>query len=416
MLRKGAAADVVTALVKETKADAIYWNRRYGAAREIDARIKKQLKADGVAAHSFNGSLLVEPMDLRNGSGDAYKVYTPFWRALQQTLALPPASPEPRQLHSFGNVKSDQAADWGLHPSGPDWSAGLADTWTPGETGARQRLREFLKDAIHGYAGNRDLPAMDCSSHLSPHLHFGEISPAQVWRAAMHALDDGAAPARDIQKFLSELAWRDFSHHLLFDDPKMTRLSWRREFEDVAWRKVPKKEFAAWSKGLTGYPIVDAGMRQLWATGYMHNRVRMIAASFLTKDLLAHWRKGEEWFWDTLVDADEANNAMGWQWIAGSGADAAPYFRVFNPVLQGEKFDPKGEYIRQWVPELAELPAKLIHKPWEASAAELTAAGVTLGETYPEPMLDHAAARKRALDAYGEVKKSGIREDAGEQA
>jgi deoxyribodipyrimidine photo-lyase len=417
ILRRGQAEAEIASLLRETGADAVYWNRRYGAARETDARIKKALQGRGVEAHSFNGALLVEPMDLKNGSGEPYKVFTPFWRALQQAIALPPVSPEPRQLGSCGEVKSAAVADWALHPAAPDWSEGLARTWTPGEAGARKRLRDFLKDEINGYAGNRDLPALDCSSHLSPHLHFGEISPAQIWRAAIHAQEEAVACERDIQKFLSELAWRDFSHHLLFHDPKMTHLSWRREFEDVAWRRLPEKEFRAWSRGLTGYPIVDAGMRQLWATGYMHNRVRMIAASFLTKDLLGHWRKGEQWFWNTLVDADEANNAMGWQWVAGSGADAAPYFRVFNPVLQGEKFDPEGAYVRTWAPELAGLPDRYIHKPWEAPALELAAAGVTLGVTYPEPILDHGFARKRALDAYGDIKQSTkVRVRAGEQA
>jgi deoxyribodipyrimidine photo-lyase len=417
VLRRGRAEAELAGLVKETGADAVYWNRRYGAAREIDARIKKILKGQGVEAHSFNGALLVEPMDLKNGSGEPYKVFTPFWRALQQSIVVPPASPEPRSFVSNGEVATAEVADWALHPAGPDWSEGLARTWTPGEAGAAQRLRDFLKDAIHGYAGNRDLPALGCSSHLSPHLHFGEIGPAQVWRAAMSAQDAGAASERDIQKFLSELAWRDFSHHLLFHDPGMTHLSWRREFENVAWRELPAEEFRSWADGLTGYPIVDAGMRQLWATGYMHNRVRMITASFLAKDLLGHWRKGEEWFWDTLVDADEANNAAGWQWVAGSGADAAPYFRVFNPVLQGEKFDPEGAYVRQWVPELAAMPARFIHRPWEAPAVERAAAGVTLGVTYPEPMLDHGFARKRALEAYSEVKKSAtVREGAGKKS
>jgi deoxyribodipyrimidine photo-lyase len=266
--------------------------------------------------------------------------------------------------------------------------------------GARKRLRDFLKDAITGYAEGRDRPDQNHTSRLSPHLRFGEISPHQIWRAASHAQEAGEAPARDIQKFLSEIAWRDFSHHLLYNDPEMGHLSWRRQFEDVDWRTGSKSELEAWRRGQTGYPIVDAGMRELWTTGYMHNRVRMIVASFFAKDLLVHWRKGEQWFWDTLVDADEANNANGWQWTAGTGADAAPYFRVFNPVLQGEKFDPKGEYVSKWVPELGKLPAKWVHAPWDAPTSVLAEAGVTMGETYPKPIVDHDFARKRALAAY----------------
>ena len=399
VLRKGAAEAVLAKLVKETAPDAVYWNRRYGPARKIDERIKKALKADGIEAESFNGSLLAEPFAMKTGTGGDYKVFTPFWKALQPNLVMPEAAAEPRTFIPFGGVRSDEIADWNLHPSKPDWSAGLAKAWTPGELGARKRLRDFLKTA-DGYATGRDRPDEDQTSRLSPHLHFGEISPHQIWRAAAHVQEAGEVPARDIQKFLSEVAWRDFSHHLLYHDPQMGHLSWRRQFEEVDWRTGSKAELEAWKRGQTGYPIVDAGMRQLWATGFMHNRVRMIVASFFAKDLLVHWRKGEQWFWDTLVDADEANNANGWQWTAGTGADAAPYFRVFNPVLQGEKFDPKGEYVSAWVPELSKLPAKWVHAPWDAPSAVLAEAKVTLGETYPKPIIDHDFARKRALAAY----------------
>ena len=400
ILRMGAAESVLAALIKEIAPDAVYWNRRYGPARKIDERIKKSLKVNGIEAESFNGSLLAEPFAMKTGSGGDYKVFTPFWKSLRENLVMPDAAPEPREIRAFGNVKSDDLAGWKLHPSKPDWSAGIAKEWTPGELGARKRLRDFLKVAIDGYSEGRDRPDTDQTSRLSPHLHFGEISPHQIWRAATHAQEAGEAPARDIQKFLSEVAWRDFSHHLLYHDPQMGHLSWRRQFEDVDWRTGSKAELEAWKRGQTGYPIVDAGMRQLWTTGFMHNRVRMIVASFFAKDLLVHWRKGEQWFWDTLVDADEANNANGWQWTAGTGADAAPYFRVFNPVLQGEKFDPNGAYVAEWVPELAKLPAKWIHAPWDAPGAALAEAGVVLGETYPKPVIDHDFARKRALAAY----------------
>lgn len=400
ILRRGASEDVIAELVKETGAEAVFWNRRYGPARKIDERIKASLKAGGIEAHSFNGSLLAEPFALKTGAGGDFKVFTPFWKALQASIVIPAPAPEPRTLHAGGKVKSDYIDDWALHPVKPDWSGGMAAMWTPGEMGGRKRLRDFLAEQIDGYASNRDRPDIDGTSRLSPYLRFGEISPHQIWRAATMAQETGEAPARDVAKLLSEVAWRDFSYHLLYHDPQMGRLSWRRQFDSIDWRKGTKAELEAWKRGRTGFPIIDAGMRQLWTTGWMHNRVRMIVASFFAKDLLVHWRKGEEWFWDTLVDADEANNANGWQWTAGTGADAAPYFRVFNPVLQGEKFDPAGDYVRQWVPELAALPAKWIHKPSEAPTAALAEAGVKLGETYPEPVIDHDFARKRALETY----------------
>ncbi|MEQ1782347.1 MAG: deoxyribodipyrimidine photo-lyase, partial [Hyphomonadaceae bacterium] len=385
---------------KESGAEAVYWNRRYGPARKIDERIKAALKADDIAVESFNGSLLAEPFAIKTGSGGDFKVFTPFWKALQASLVVGAAAPEPRAILAGPRIRSDDIDDWRLHPSKPDWSGGMAEMWTPGEIGARKRLRDFLRSGMDGYAEGRDRPDQDHTSRLSPYLHFGEIGPLQAWRAATHAMEAGEAPARDVQKFLSEVAWRDFSHHLLYHDPQMGRLSWRRQFEQVEWRTGSKAELDAWKCGQTGYPIVDAGMRQLWATGFMHNRVRMIVASFFAKDLLVHWRHGEQWFWDTLVDADEANNANGWQWTAGTGADAAPYFRVFNPVLQGEKFDPKGDYVRVWAPELAGMPDKWIHHPWEAPAAVLADARITLGETYPRPILNHDLARKRALETY----------------
>ena len=400
VLRKGAAEQVIADVVRETNAETVYWNRRYGPARKIDERIKSSLKADGIEVESFNGSLLVEPFAIKTGSGGDFKVFTPFWKALQLNLVIGAPAPEPREIKTGPKVKTDNIDNWDLHPTKPDWSTGMAEMWTPGELGARKRLRDFLKDGIDGYAEGRDRPDRDATSRLSPYLHFGEISPQQAWRSATHAMEAGEAPARDIQKFLSEIAWRDFSHHLLYHDPQMGRLSWRRQFDTIEWRKGSKAELEAWKRGQTGYPIVDAGMRQLWATGWMHNRVRMIVASFFAKDLLVHWRRGEEWFWDTLVDADEANNANGWQWTAGTGADAAPYFRVFNPVLQGEKFDPAGDYVRTWVPELREMPPKWIHQPWAAPAAVLDEAGVVLSETYPEPIVDHDFARKRALETY----------------
>jgi deoxyribodipyrimidine photo-lyase len=290
-----------------------------------------------------------------------------------------------------------------LLPSNPDWSGGLRASWTPGEAGAASRASAFLDEALNGYARDRDRPDLAATSRLSPHLHFGEISPRALWHATRLRAEAQNAVARDAEKFLSELAWREFSHHLLFHTPDLPERNLRADFDRFPWRDDPSG-FRAWTRGETGYPIVDAGMRELWTTGWMHNRVRMIAASFLVKDLLIDWRKGAAWFWDTLVDADRANNSASWQWVAGCGADAAPYFRIFNPVLQGEKFDPEGAYVCRWCPELAKLPARWIHRPFEAPAAILDEAGVRLGANYPAPIVDHGRARSRALAAFDTIK------------
>jgi deoxyribodipyrimidine photo-lyase len=378
VLRRGPADREIPRLVRETGARAVYWNRRYGPVRHADAILKASLAADGVDALSCRASLLVEPFDLSPERGKypagGYKVFSPFWKAARQVYRPTAAHKAPRRFTDPG-VASDDVRSWALFPSAPDWSTGLAETWTPGEPSARARLQAFLDEQIEGYAARRDRPDIDGTSRLSPHLRFGEIGPDQVWRAATAAADR-SAPASDVEKFLAELGWREFSWHLLYHDPELHRLSWRRTYEQVDWRDPAEAGFRAWTRGRTGFPIVDAGMRQLWRTGWMHNRVRMIAASFLAKDMLVHWRHGEAWFWDTLVDADEANNPASWQWVAGTGADAAPYFRVFNPSAQAEKFDPDGEYVRRWVPE-ADDPS-----------------------VYPGPMLDHGAARERRIGAF----------------
>jgi deoxyribodipyrimidine photo-lyase len=287
-----------------------------------------------------------------------------------------------------------------LEPTAPNWAAGFGDIWIRGEPAARERLDTFLAKHFKGYATNRDMPGVTGTSRLSPHLRFGEISPRQVWHAVLDATRSGRSPApeSDAEKLLGEVVWRDFCYQLLHLYPGLPAAPHNRRFERFPWRD-DRAALKAWQRGRTGYPIVDAGMRQLWRTGWMHNRVRMIAASFLVKHLLVDWRRGEEWFWDTLVDADPANNAFSWQWIAGSGPDSAPFHRIFNPVAQGEKFDPEGDYVRVHVPELSRLPASHIHRPWEAPTAVLRAAGITLGETYPKPIVDHETARARALQA-----------------
>ncbi len=410
ILRRGPAEPAIAGLVAETCANAVVWNRRYEPwAVTRDARIRAALHAQGVEAESFNATLLCEPTDFANLQGQPYKVFTPFWKALRATILPPTPIAAPKHLSPLAKAPAgDPLESWALRPTQPDWAGGLDVLWTPGEAGAQARLDDFVDNAMLAYRERRNLPGEAGTSRLSPHLHFGEIGPWQVWRAATTA---AAAQTGDpfpagVETFLSEIAWREFAAHLLFHFPTIPVAPLRPEFARFPWRSDPAA-LIAWQKGLTGYPIIDAGMRELWTTGWMHNRVRMIVASFLIKHLLLDWREGEAWFWDTLVDADLASNAASWQWVAGSGADAAPYFRIFNPITQGEKFDPDGLYVRRWVPELARLPNDLLHAPWTASALELSAGRVRLGVDYPHPIVDHAVARARALAALSSLKASG---------
>jgi deoxyribodipyrimidine photo-lyase len=346
----------------------------------------------------------MEPWRIKTRQGEPYKVFTPFWKALR--AAMPPDRPLAAPEHVRGVMsgpESDRLDDWGLLPTMPDWAGGLREAWTPGEAGARARLEAFLEEGLDRYADGRDRPDRSGTSRLSPHLHFGEVSPRQAWHGALGAQASRDLPERQVGAFLRELGWREFCLHLLHHWPRLPVQAWRSDFAAFAWAE-DRAGLSAWQAGRTGYPIVDAGMRELWRTGWMHNRVRMVAASFLVKHLLIPWQDGEAWFWDTLVDADLASNAANWQWVAGSGADAAPYFRIFNPVLQGRRFDPDGAYVRQWVPELGRLPANHVHAPWEAPAAVLEGAGVRLGIDYPHPLVDHKAARKRALAAFDAIR------------
>ena len=402
-LRKGKMVEVVKALVDESGADTLLWNRRYDpAGMAADKALKQWARESDLAAESFDGHLLHEPSLLTTGNGGPYKVYTPFWRALASSDELRPPLGAPRALKGCdGPIEGMKLSALELLPSQPDWAGGLCTEWTPGEEGAQARLRSFFADALAGYGENRDLPGTVTTSRLSPHLAHGEITPYQIWDALKQ--EASSAPGGDIEKFRKEIAWREFCHHLLFHNPDLATKNYNSDFDAFPWRP-DKALLAAWQRGRTGYPIVDAGMRELWQTGWMHNRVRMVVASFLTKHLLQDWRQGEAWFWDTLVDADPASNPANWQWVAGSGADAAPYFRIFNPVLQGEKFDPDGAYVRRFVPELAKLPDRFIHKPWQAPETALSRAGVKLGETYPVPAVDHGRARERALAAHKEMK------------
>lgn len=371
VLRRGPAERVVRETVADIGAAAVYWNRRYGGPeRAVDAALKSGLRDDGVEVSSFAGSLLHEPWTVTTGGGTHFSVFTPFWRAC---LALPAPRaplPSPRHLDGVGRgPASDRLEDWDLLPTRPDWSEGLRETWVPGEAAARSRLRAFLDHDLPAYDRARDEPSAGATSLLSPRLRWGELSPFTVWHEAAEA--QGAAG------FLSELGWREFAWHTLYRFPRLATRNLRPEFDVFPWPRLHPSQLAAWQRGETGIPLVDAGMRELWHTGYMHNRVRMVTASFLVKNLLIDWRHGEQWFWDTLVDADEANNPFNWQWVAGSGADAAPYFRIFNPELQAKKFDPQALYVSQWA---SDAPT--------------------------EPIVDLGSTRKAALAAYDVVKRS----------
>ncbi len=407
VLRRGAAAEIVPEVARKVGAKAVYFSRQYEPwACRLENVIHAQLKRTeaSIEVLRYPGALLKEPAEIRTKEGGPFKVYTPFWRALNASgEPRKPLSPPTRLKAHNGYVEGEDLSDWNLLPKRPDWAGGLRETWTPGELGAQVRLETFLNAALTGYHDGRDRPDRESTSRLSPHLHFGELSPAAVWHTARSWASCEGYEGKALETFLKELVWREFSAHLLFHFPELPGEPLRTQFNAFPWHDDPEL-LRAWQQGRTGFPIVDAGMRQLWHTGWMHNRVRMIAASFLIKDLLIHWREGEAWFWDTLVDADLASNAASWQWVAGCGADAAPYFRIFNPVTQGEKFDPDGTYVRRWVPELARLPAKSIHAPWLASQRTLQDAGVVLGKTYPHPVVDHAEARKRALAGYEMVK------------
>jgi deoxyribodipyrimidine photo-lyase len=404
ILRRGDSGAALKTLVRETGAAAVYWNRRYEPASIArDAAVEAQLVVAGIETRSFNSALLFEPSTIANKQGNAFQVFTPFWRHCV-------AQPVPGEIDAPGGrlpaprrwPRSFTFAELGLRPA-VSWDTHLREAWVPGEAGALKRFRGFLARRLADYDQQRERPAMVGTSSLSPHLHFGEIGPRQIW-AAVRALskESGVFPAgRGALRFLTEVGWREFAYHLLYHFPHTPEQPLRSGFSRFPWAKdAGGAKLLAWQRGRTGYPIVDAGMRQLWATGWMHNRVRMIAGSFLVKHLRLAWTHGAAWFWDTLVDADLASNTLGWQWSAGCGADAAPYFRIFNPVLQGRKFDANGDYVRRWVPELAQLAVEFIHRPWEAPEAELARAGVTLGETYPRPIVDHATARREALAAW----------------
>ncbi|WP_152658720.1 cryptochrome/photolyase family protein [Devosia chinhatensis] len=391
----GLSLDVLKRVAGETGADSVHWNRRYGPdARELDKTIKASLREDGLDVSSHEGNVLAEPWTVETGQGKPYSVFTPFWKTLKaKDIARPLPAPRGK------SIKSDAVDTDYVEPA---WAEKLQHYWHHGEKAALSALDDFLEDKVEDYPEGRNVPAKDVTSRLSPHLRFGEISAREIWHRALAYAHAKPSKAGAIDKFLSELAWRDFSYHQLYHRDDISKVSMQPKYEGLEWRNAPK-QLTAWSKGATGFPIIDAGMRELWETGYMHNRVRMLVASLLTKNMLIDWRRGEDWFWDCLVDADEANNPASWQWVAGSGLDAAPYFRIFNPVTQGERFDGAGDYVRRWVPELGKMPDKWVHKPFEAPEEVLKSAGVVLGRTYPNPVVDLKSTRARALEAVSDL-------------
>ncbi len=404
LLRRGPSLAAIEALLAETGATAVFWQHRYEPTHSHQDRLVKQaLQARDIACHSDNGALLAEPWEIKTRSGGDYRVFTPFMKALQARglprrplpapVALPPLPPR---------LASLAVADLALLPR-IRWDTGIAGMWTPGESAAQARLQDFVQSRLTDYEQARDRPDLDGTSRLSAALHFGEISAVDTVFAvqALQADPAQASSDRGCERFIAEIGWREFGYHLLFRYPETVTVPFDRRFLDFPWRATGYDEdLVRWQQGQTGIPIIDAGMRQLWHIGWMHNRVRMLVASLLTKNLLIPWQCGETWFRETLVDADLASNVLGWQWTAGCGVDAAPYFRLFNPVTQSERFDPARAYIRQWVPELAKLPDRVIHRPWQASTDELRSAGVVLGKTYPWPCVDLMTSRTRVLDAY----------------
>lgn len=404
VLRRGDPARELVSVARDVGAAGVYWNRCYEPReRAVQEQAEYELTKRGHSVHTFDGSLLVDPARFLTKNSTPYQVFTPFWRAACLRDAFSPPVAAPTRIpkpHCWPHGL--QLEELELLP-GRNWTTGLAACWEPGEAAALKRWREFLESNLETYQATRNLPALAGTSRLSPHLHFGEITPRRVYHDTVRSLAAISCNSMDYENqtacFLSEIGWREFSYYILYHFPRTPHEPLRSSFADFPWESRPNW-LRAWQQGMTGYPIVDAGMRELWQTGWMHNRVRMIVASFLTKDLQIHWSEGARWFWDTLVDADLASNTLGWQWASGCGADAAPYFRIFNPVLQSQKFDPQGDYLRRWCPELARLPRKYLHDPGSAPSSELRCAGVKLGRDYPPPIVDHAVRRDLALSKW----------------
>ena len=401
---KGDALKILESLTKSYDVESISWNRCYEPWRiKRDKNIKSEIEKKGIEVNTFNGSLLWEPFNILKTDGTPYRVFSPYYRKGCLNAAPPRIPLKSPEISSLFKDEYNELTieDLSLIPK-VHWFDEMEKLWKPGEVGAQEKLYDFLDDGLVGYKEGRNFPSQKNVSQLSPHIHLGEISPNQVWYAAKQK-EDETGIEKDLAHFLSELGWREFSYNLLYHFPTLPRENLQKKFDNFPWQE--NTDFSdKWKKGHTGYPIVDAGMRELWQTGYMHNRVRMIVGSFLVKNLLLHWHEGEKWFWDCLIDADLASNSASWQWVAGSGADAAPYFRIFNPISQGIKFDPEGEYTKKFLPELKDLPIKYLYSPWEAPADVLEQANIKLGENYPKPIVDLKESREKALDAFDKIR------------
>lgn len=403
ILRKGSTASVMRELVEATQASSVFWNRRYLLSeRTVDAVVKEMMIDMGVEVKSFQASLLVEPWTTANKEGNPFKVYSPFWRSIKDHPIPKPLDLDFSKIQfAEENIECLGLEDLELIPKDKNWHETFHDFWKVSEMTAHDLLLNFIHQGVDGYAVDRDRPDFNGTSSLSPYLRWGQISPRQI----AHALGQNCdLNAKGPMVYLKEIYWREFAYYVMYHFPDTTDSPLQEKYKNFPWNE-DESTLSAWKWGKTGYPIVDAGMRQLYATGWMHNRVRMIVASLLVKHLLHNWHAGAKWFWDTLVDADLSSNTLGWQWSGGCGADAAPYFRIFNPMIQGMKFDPDGEYVKRWVPELASVPAKYIHQPWEATASELKSFGVTLGQEYPIPIIEHTFGRERALEALASLKQ-----------
>ena len=407
ILRRGDTLKILEEIIGQSNPNKLFFSRGY---EPYQCHIEDKIYArwhNAIAIKRYSGFMLYEPELIRTDNDEFYKVFTPFWKNYLQ-------QPAPKLITTSAGenldcaditLRQDSLDDWALLPKKPDWASGFHNCWKPGETGALRSLKRFISEGLNDYAEDRDYPAKAGTSLLSPHLHFGEISPTRIWQEIARHADTKTNCSSRALAFLRQLAWRDFSIYLLFNRPDLTSAPFRKEYRSFPWQKNDNA-LLAWHKGQTGYPIIDAGMRQLWQTGWMHNRVRLITASFLVKHLLIDWRAGETWFWDTLVDADLANNVSNWQWVAGCGADAAPYFRIFNPILQGKKFDPEGSYVKSWIPELKAIPDNYIHEPWLFRQHNHTGKSLGTLSAYPEPIIEHGIARRRALSVYQSYKKN----------
>lgn len=404
LIEKGNPISIWKKLIRKTNPEQVFWNRSYSPlAEERDEKIKEMLEKEGIEATICKSSLLLEPEEVKTNQGSYFKIFTPFYRAHKKICKLSPISPLPQKNKRNVRFSSLKIEDLKLLPKNA--SLDILQFWEIGERAAKKRLEDFLKTGLSTYLAKRDFPAINATSKLSPYLHFGEISPKQIALRISEQIKKKPSVRKNAEGFLRELIFRDFAYNLLHHVPFLTTRPFRPEFSRLKWKKN-KKHLISWQQGITGYPLVDAGMRELYSTGWMHNRVRMVVASFLIKDLFIPWQEGERWFWQRLVDADLANNSFNWQWSAGCGPDAFPFFRVFNPMAQAKKYDPEGLYIKKWVPELAKLPIKYLFSPWEAPKEVLQKAGIQLGKTYPFPIVDHDETKKSILPAFRKMRKN----------